>query len=122
MSAAPQQTPAGTVQPDPSDRLKNGSRATAAGQTNAEKNGRTPTNSGSEEDDDRSEDRQLANDVDKVNLSSAERPRPRLRRPRTLETTMFDRLEKMYGPGIKRMLTVQYRCEASSEWVIYSGD
>ncbi|EIM87529.1 P-loop containing nucleoside triphosphate hydrolase protein [Stereum hirsutum FP-91666 SS1] len=32
-----------------------------------------------------------------------------LRPPRTLETTMFERLEKLYGPGIKRMLTVQYR-------------
>ena len=29
--------------------------------------------------------------------------------PRTLETTLFDRLEKMYGPGIKRLLNVQYR-------------
>jgi DNA polymerase alpha-associated DNA helicase A len=29
--------------------------------------------------------------------------------PRTLETTMFDRLERMYGPTIKRMLEVQYR-------------
>jgi DNA polymerase alpha-associated DNA helicase A len=28
----------------------------------------------------------------------------------TLETTLFDRLEKMYGPSIKRMLDVQYRC------------
>ncbi|KAI0321507.1 P-loop containing nucleoside triphosphate hydrolase protein [Amylostereum chailletii] len=34
---------------------------------------------------------------------------PALRPPRTLETTMFERLEKMYGPGIKRMLTIQYR-------------
>jgi DNA polymerase alpha-associated DNA helicase A len=33
-----------------------------------------------------------------------------LKPPRTLELTMFERLEKMYGPGIKRMLTVQYRC------------
>lgn len=32
-----------------------------------------------------------------------------LRPPRTLETTLFDRLERMYGPGIKRMLDVQYR-------------
>ena len=32
-----------------------------------------------------------------------------LRPPRTLETTLFDRLEKMYGAGIKRMLKVQYR-------------
>lgn len=32
-----------------------------------------------------------------------------LKPPRTLELTMFERLEKMYGPGIKCMLTVQYR-------------
>lgn len=32
-----------------------------------------------------------------------------LQPPRTLETTLFDRLEKMYGPRIKRMLEVQYR-------------
>ncbi|KAI0831309.1 P-loop containing nucleoside triphosphate hydrolase protein [Trametes gibbosa] len=35
-----------------------------------------------------------------------------LRPPHTLETTLFERLEKMYGPGIKRMLTVQYRMHA----------
>jgi len=35
--------------------------------------------------------------------------RPRLRPPRTLETTLFDRLERMYGEGIKRVLKVQYR-------------
>lgn len=34
---------------------------------------------------------------------------PIFRPPRTLETTLFDRLEKMYGPSIKRMLNVQYR-------------
>ncbi|KAG7529812.1 hypothetical protein FFLO_05399 [Filobasidium floriforme] len=32
-----------------------------------------------------------------------------LRPPRTLETTLFDRLERIYGPGIKRLLAVQYR-------------
>lgn len=32
-----------------------------------------------------------------------------LRPPRTLKVTLFERLEKMYGPGIKRMLTIQYR-------------
>ncbi|EPS95334.1 hypothetical protein FOMPIDRAFT_1132627 [Fomitopsis schrenkii] len=32
--------------------------------------------------------------------------------PRSLETTLFDRLEKMYGPGIKRLLNVQYRMHA----------
>jgi DNA polymerase alpha-associated DNA helicase A len=36
--------------------------------------------------------------------------RSRLRPPRTLETTLFDRLERIYGPGIKRLLNVQYRC------------
>ncbi|KAG6841057.1 hypothetical protein C0991_002268 [Blastosporella zonata] len=35
--------------------------------------------------------------------------RPLLRSPRSLETTLFDRLEDMYGNSIKRMLTVQYR-------------
>lgn len=34
-----------------------------------------------------------------------------LRPPRSLETTLFERLEKMYGSGIKRMLNVQYRYE-----------
>ncbi|KDQ32825.1 hypothetical protein PLEOSDRAFT_1032118 [Pleurotus ostreatus PC15] len=34
---------------------------------------------------------------------------PVIRPPRTLETTLFDRLEKMYGSKIKRMLTIQYR-------------
>jgi DNA polymerase alpha-associated DNA helicase A len=29
--------------------------------------------------------------------------------PRTLETTLFDRLEKMYGTSIKKMLKIQYR-------------
>jgi DNA polymerase alpha-associated DNA helicase A len=32
-----------------------------------------------------------------------------LQPPRTLETTLFDRLEAMYGPSIKRMLEIQYR-------------
>lgn len=32
-----------------------------------------------------------------------------LRPPRSLETTLFIRLEKMYGSGIKRMLNIQYR-------------
>ncbi|PSR75786.1 hypothetical protein PHLCEN_2v8903 [Hermanssonia centrifuga] len=36
----------------------------------------------------------------------------RLRPPRSLEITLFSRLEQMYGPAIKRMLTVQYRMHA----------
>lgn len=35
--------------------------------------------------------------------------RTKLSPPRTLEMTLFDRLEKMYGAGIKRLLAVQYR-------------
>jgi DNA polymerase alpha-associated DNA helicase A len=35
--------------------------------------------------------------------------RTRLKPPRTLETTLFDRLERIYGAGIKRVLQVQYR-------------
>lgn len=33
-----------------------------------------------------------------------------LKPPRTLELTLFGRLERLYGPAIKRILTVQYRC------------
>ncbi|KAF7982810.1 hypothetical protein HWV62_25741 [Athelia sp. TMB] len=36
----------------------------------------------------------------------------RLRPPRTLETTLFDRLARMHGACVKRMLTVQYRMHA----------
>ena len=45
-------------------------------------------------------------------------PRP-LKPPRSLEVTMFERLEKMYGPSIKRMLEVQYRfvCSPLSEFL-----
>ncbi|KAH7925357.1 P-loop containing nucleoside triphosphate hydrolase protein [Leucogyrophana mollusca] len=39
--------------------------------------------------------------------------RSELRPPRTLETTLFDRLERMYGPDIKRMLNVQYRMHSN---------
>ncbi|ODN72845.1 hypothetical protein L202_08275 [Cryptococcus amylolentus CBS 6039] len=34
---------------------------------------------------------------------------PSLQPPKTLETTLFERLEKLYGAGIKRVLQVQYR-------------
>jgi len=46
-----------------------------------------------------------------VDLESLDaKDRTRLKPPRTLETTLFDRLERMYGEGIKRVLKVQYRC------------
>ena len=49
-----------------------------------------------------------------------------LRPPRSLETTLFDRLETMYGPSIKRMLNVQYRyrvpfCYLSIHFLIGGG-
>ncbi|KAL1701331.1 P-loop containing nucleoside triphosphate hydrolase protein [Schizophyllum commune] len=46
---------------------------------------------------------------DKPETATQRTRTPVLRPPRTLETTLFDRLEKMHGPSIKRMLKVQYR-------------
>lgn len=43
--------------------------------------------------------------------------RPQLRPPRTLERTLFDRLERLYGAGIKRVLQVQYRCASVSHLI-----
>ena len=75
--------------------------------------------SGSDTDEDKSEEEQ---ESDVAEGEEAQTPEPlpsKLKRlttrrielmpPRTLETTLFDRLEKMYGPTIKRMLKVQYR-------------
>ncbi|KAG8889191.1 hypothetical protein FRB99_004007, partial [Tulasnella sp. 403] len=50
---------------------------------------------------------------------------PELKPPPSLEVTLFDRLESMYGPQLKRMLTVQYRmheiiCQFPST-VLYSS-
>ena len=50
----------------------------------------------------------LPDGVTQMSISS--RPLvPKLVSPRTLETTLFDRLEKMYGASIKQMLEIQYR-------------
>lgn len=43
--------------------------------------------------------------IDQIKLGDS----PSLKSPRTLETTLFERLETLYGPGIKRVLQVQYR-------------
>ncbi|WVR06790.1 hypothetical protein IAU60_003825 [Kwoniella sp. DSM 27419] len=43
-------------------------------------------------------------DLDKLKLRESD-----LQPPRTLETTLFERLETLYGDGIKRVLQVQYR-------------
>ncbi|KAI0729482.1 P-loop containing nucleoside triphosphate hydrolase protein [Fomitopsis betulina] len=50
----------------------------------------------------------LSNDTSSTRKSRSNGLTP----PRSLETTLFDRLEKMYGPGIKRLLNVQYRMHA----------
>jgi len=58
------------------------------------------------ESDDSSED--LAEAASMMTVSSSP-ARAKLEPPRTLETTLFDRVERMYGASIKRMLEVQYR-------------
>jgi DNA polymerase alpha-associated DNA helicase A len=56
------------------------------------------------------ESQAVTDGIGSLSLKSTKEVRPTvLRPPRTLETTLFDRLEKMYGPSIKRMLNVQYR-------------
>jgi DNA polymerase alpha-associated DNA helicase A len=62
----------------------------------------SPPASGSDSDSEVSGDKMLK-------TSSAPQKSPILRPPRTLETTLFDRLEQMYGSRIKRMLEIQYR-------------
>lgn len=60
---------------------------------------------GDEDAQEESESEAVAEDISKLSLRRTTQLRP----PRTLETTLFDRLEKLYGPGIKRVLKVQYR-------------
>jgi len=63
-------------------------------------------------DDPQAEDtggKPVQNSSVKKNTAKKSVAEPKLVPPSTLETTLFDRLEQMYGPGIKRMLTVQYR-------------
>ncbi|KAF8635577.1 hypothetical protein AX15_000227 [Amanita polypyramis BW_CC] len=56
---------------------------------------------------------EVANQISETSLSDNDALKtiknPALRPPKTLETTLFDRLERMYGPSIKRMLEIQYR-------------
>lgn len=52
-------------------------------------------------------DEQIANAVASVSLNH--KGSFKLVPPKSLETTLFDRLEAMYGSGIKRMLEIQYR-------------
>lgn len=72
------------------------------------------TKSGSPSDihsDDVDEDSSPSSDEEKDDMreENVKVKRTKLSPPRTLEMTLFDRLEKMYGAGIKRLLAVQYR-------------
>ena len=93
----------------PAEKL--GSAVVTKGEDNDDEAFASEGQSGSSDDEG---DPALTADPDEPLKSAPKDPRkagsrPVLRPPRTLETTLFERLEKMYGPGIKRMLTVQYR-------------
>lgn len=105
------------IRPSPSDSRKdeentgNGSGDDVKGEMAIEdsKSPSTP-DSGTEEesagngsDDDAKSETVVANNEPRSKM-------PILRPSRSLETTLFDRLESMYGSGIKRMLNIQYRC------------
>ncbi|WWC61895.1 uncharacterized protein I303_104481 [Kwoniella dejecticola CBS 10117] len=47
----------------------------------------------------------LSEELNGINVKS----RTTLKPPKTLETTLFERLESLYGDGIKRVLQIQYR-------------
>ncbi|EST06277.1 P-loop containing nucleoside triphosphate hydrolase [Kalmanozyma brasiliensis GHG001] len=57
--------------------------------------------------DDDADETDLASKFSTATLSTA--PRTRLRPPRSLETTLFSRQLGLYGPGIKSLLSIQYR-------------
>ncbi|CDS00056.1 hypothetical protein, partial [Sporisorium scitamineum] len=57
--------------------------------------------------DPEADDTDLAENFASVTLQPA--PPTRLRLPRSLETTLFSRTLGLYGPGIKSLLSIQYR-------------
>lgn len=67
------------------------------------------TNRGSDENSDSETSSNEGGLPDRVAQKSISSKRVVLIPPRTLETTLFDRLEKMYGTSIKKMLEIQYR-------------
>jgi len=87
--------------------------AKAKATPNAKKNtkSQTPTPAAPQINDD-SDDSANSGAEDALPVATAsvsQNTNPKLVPPKTLETTLFDRLEAMYGAGIKRMLEVQYR-------------
>ncbi|KAM5531065.1 hypothetical protein V8D89_015285 [Ganoderma adspersum] len=96
--------------------VKSGAKKSAAAVTDQQKAPEVEAESGDEHahSDEDEGDPELAADPEESLKSTPRNPRKAgskavLYPPRTLETTLFERLEKIYGPGIKRMLTVQYR-------------
>ena len=67
-----------------------------------------PSEFGSDSSEDSDSENTLSKAATNLSLDQTSR-KIKLVPPRTLETTLFDRLEAMYGVSIKRMLEVQYR-------------
>ena len=67
-----------------------------------------PSESGSDSSEDIDSENTLSKAATNLSLDQTSR-KIKLVPPRTLETTLFDLLEAMYGGSIKRMLEVQYR-------------
>jgi len=95
------------------DKKKQPPPAKAKASPNAKKNikSQMPTPAAAQINDD-SDDSANSDTEDALLVATASvslNTKPKLVPPKTLETTLFDRLEAMYGAGIKRMLEVQYR-------------
>ncbi|KAJ3536793.1 hypothetical protein NM688_g6788 [Phlebia brevispora] len=77
--------------------------------------GSDSSESSSDEDEEEEEveaPKKSAKPPSKPNSKTKKQVTRTLRPPRSLETTLFDRMERLYGPDIKRMLNVQYRMHA----------
>ncbi|KAI9064437.1 P-loop containing nucleoside triphosphate hydrolase protein [Trametes sanguinea] len=137
LAGDPMQLPPTIISIDKKDKKKDkGSSASDKGKPKASSSGKGPKGAsskpapaatdsadtppdaeGSESTEEEEGDPEIAADPEESLKAAPRDPRKPgsqaiLRPPRTLETTLFERLEKMYGPGIKRMLTVQYRMHA----------
>ncbi|KAL4263666.1 Coronaviruses polyprotein 1ab [Pleurotus pulmonarius] len=117
LAGDPMQLPPTILSINAQDKSKKTQSAKNSGSTSSKSVSKAPP-SPEDNNSDISDDSELSDDAEpsratQVASSTAEtkgrKASPVLRPPRTLETTLFDRLEKMYGSKIKRMLTIQYR-------------
>lgn len=104
----------GSVKPDETPKEETAAEETIMEKTETlaiDENGTTPDSPVDSSTDDQNEDPESSSDNSKDDMreDNVSVKRTKLSPPRTLETTLFDRLEKMYGAGIKRLLAVQYR-------------